>query len=69
MGNAMSAMSREEREDQRQRDRLAMGGKALVNRDALLRLVSSIDAIGRIDPAKVEWVDHDALESLRQSLF
>lgn len=68
MGNAMSAMSREEREEeraQRIRERLANGGKAIVDRDALLALIASIDAVERIDATLVNWVDHEAVERLR----
>lgn len=61
MGNAMTAMSREERIQ----DRMAKGGKAIVDRDALLGLIASIDAAERCDATLTNWVDHDALERLR----
>lgn len=68
MGNAMSALSREEREEMRQRVKFEEAGKAIVSREDLLALISSIDAVERIDSTLTNWIDRGALDRLRAVL-
>lgn len=54
MSNAMSAMSREEREEERERDRWAKGGKAIVDRDDLLLLLLAVNGLLKRDRAEIQ---------------
>jgi hypothetical protein len=54
MGNAMSAMSREDREAESERERWANGGKAIVNRDDLLLLLLAVNGLLKRDRAETK---------------